>query len=96
MASCIVPKCYHIMDVHMKTWTGYGKTRLSTVSFSSDPVPAQDTATMMDIDILRNCSNEATTDYVIIPHQGSQDSQDSQDSQCMQCVDDVWTFIAIE
>jgi hypothetical protein len=78
------------MDVHMKTWTGYGKTRLSTVSFSSDPVPAQDTATMMDIDILRNCSNEATTDYVIIPHQGSQDSQ------CMQCVDDVWTFIAIE
>ena len=32
----------NLMDIHMKKWTGYGRTRLSTVSFSSDPIPQSD------------------------------------------------------
>jgi hypothetical protein len=57
------------MDVHMKTWTGYGKSRLSTVSFSTDPVPTEHMATSMDM----NCNYEVETDYVIIPHENNDD-----------------------
>lgn len=86
MVTCVVAKCYHIMDVHMKTWTGYGKTRLSTVTFPTDPVPTLYRSTRMDIDVLRNyeCDYEPATDFVIVPPEG------------IEYPNDVWTFVAIE
>lgn len=59
--SCIIPKRNHIMDLHMKTWTGYGKTRLSTVTFSTDPVPTIIRTDSMDFE------DKLATNYVIVP-----------------------------
>lgn len=45
----------------MKTWTGYGKTRLSTVTFSTDPLPTIIRTDSMDFE------DKLATNYVIVP-----------------------------
>ena len=58
----IVPKTYYVMDIHMKKWCGYGKSRLSTVSFSCDPIPNGVTnVRLFD-------TSKPSSDYVVIPH----------------------------
>lgn len=78
--TAVVPKFYHVMDVHMKTWSGYGKTRLSNVSFSNDPLPKQ----ISDVRVLTQYD---VTDYVIVPDTYINTVQD---------IDDVWAFVTIE
>jgi hypothetical protein len=58
----IVPKENNIMDIHMKKWCGHGKSRLSTVSFSCDPIPTG----IPDMSFFDTI--EPSSDYVVIPH----------------------------
>jgi hypothetical protein len=74
----IIPKRNNLMDVHMKKWRNYGKTRLSVVSFSSDPVPQ----CIDDVDILN--LHEQSSDYIMIPSLRINTAQD---------VDDTWSIV---
>jgi hypothetical protein len=74
----IIPKRNNLMDVHMKKWRSYGKTRLSVVSFSSDPVPQ----CIDDVDILN--LHEQSSDYIMIPSLSINTAQD---------VDDTWSIV---
>ena len=60
--SLFVPKFYHIMDVHKRTWSGYGKSRLSIVTYADDPVPI---ITRNTLYILNSC--RSPRDYIMVP-----------------------------
>ena len=77
----IIPKRNNLMDVHMKKWRNYGKSRLSTVSFSSDPVPQS----INDVVVFN--WREPSSDYIMIPNPRINTVQDS---------DDVWSIVMLE
>ena len=80
----IVPKYNDIMDIHMKKWIGYGKTRLSIVSFSTDPVPQ----CVNDVVIFPNF-DEPSSDYNMI-------SNLSTNTTLAQDIEDVWSIVMLE